>query len=49
MFSYAGWRRPLLFGVRDFPKGLVGVFDRQQKAADLPNRSALRLLTSIGL
>ena len=45
----AGWRRPLTFGACDFPKGLVGVLDRQQKAADLPNRSALRLLTSVGL
>jgi hypothetical protein len=27
----------------------VGVPDRQQKAADLPNRSALRLLTSLSL
>jgi hypothetical protein len=47
--EHAGWRRPLFFGVCDFPKGLVGVLDREQKAADLPNRSALRLLTSVGL
>jgi hypothetical protein len=24
----AGWRRPLIFGVSDFPKRLVGVLDR---------------------
>jgi hypothetical protein len=45
----ARWRRPLFFGVCDFPRGLVVVLDRQQKVADLPNRSALRSLTSVGL
>src|SRR5208337_2165833 len=47
--AQAGWRRPLFSGVCDFPSGFLGVLDRQQKAADLPNRSALRWLTSVGL
>jgi hypothetical protein len=44
----AGSHIPLIFGVCDFPKGFMGVLARQQKTADLPNRSALRLLTSVG-
>jgi hypothetical protein len=42
-------RLALFFGVGDFPERFVVVPDRQRKAADLPNRSALPLLTAVGL
>jgi hypothetical protein len=40
-----GWlAQTLIFGVCDFPRGLVGAPARQQKAAHLTKGSALRLV-----